>query len=644
MSPIAADSPEPSAWDDACRAAHVLAQDPAGFGGVWLRARSGPVRDRWLAGLRDALTEGASLAKVPLHATDERLLGGLDLAATLRAGRPVAERGILAATDGGIVVLPSAERTEASTAARLAAVLDTGEVAAERDGMALRSPARIGVVALDEGIEPDERLPGALADRLAFHLDLSSIAPGETLAAPIAPVPADGTAAPGTVAVPEDLLEALCGAASAYGIASLRAPILALRVARASASLAGRAAVAPEDAGFAARLVLAPRATRLPAEAADPGEPPDDAPPPPDEREGDGREETSETPPPLDDLVLAAIAAAIPPGLLERLRLASAGGRSGAAGSGAEGRDRRRGRPAGTLRGEPVRGARLNLVETLRAAAPWQPLRRRGSAKSGEASAPHAEVAAAGGPRSTRDRGASFEAPWHGAPQDEEVGRGRTDARTGGATRLAIRRDDLRITRYRRRAETTTVFVVDASGSAAFQRLAEAKGAVELLLADCYARRDRVALLSFRGAGADLLLPPTRSLARAKRCLAALPGGGGTPLAAAIDDATALAETVARAGGSAMLVFLTDGRANVGRDGRGGREGAVADALAAAARLRAGRAASLFIDTSPRPQAGAAEIAAAMGARYLPLPSANAELLSGAVRHEMAAGSRAPGR
>jgi magnesium chelatase subunit D len=291
---------------------------------------------------------------------------------------------------------------------------------------------------------------------------------------------------------------------------------------------------------------------------------------------------------PLNDLVLSATAAAIPAGLLAELRAGPAGRvqAPGQSGSGAEQRDRRRGRPAGSMRGEPTRGARLNVVETLRAAAPWQPMRREGG--------------------------------------------------SGGA-RIAVRRDDFRITRLKRRTETTTVFVVDASGSAAFHRLSDAKGAIELLLADCYVRRDRVALMSFRGTGAELLLPPTRSLTRAKRSLAALPGGGGTPLATAIDEAATLADTIARQGGSAVLVFLTDGRANVARDGAGGRERASTDAISAARRLRSGSATILFIDTSPRPHAPAAAIAAAMGARYVPLPSADPARLSGIVRGELAA-------
>jgi magnesium chelatase subunit D len=194
-----------------------------------------------------------------------------------------------------------------------------------------------------------------------------------------------------------------------------------------------------------------------------------------------------------------------------------------------------------------------------------------------------------------------------------------------------VRRDDFRVRRYKQRSQTTTIFVVDASGSSALHRLAEAKGAVELLLAECYVRRDQVALIAFRGAGAELLLPPTRSLVRAKRSLAGLPGGGGTPLAAGIESARLLAEAVTRRGGFASVVLLTDGRANVARDGAHGRPQAEADALGAARALRVGGVRSLLVDTSPRPQASAEQLAHEMGAVYLALPHADARALSRSV-------------
>ena len=200
------------------------------------------------------------------------------------------------------------------------------------------------------------------------------------------------------------------------------------------------------------------------------------------------------------------------------------------------------------------------------------------------------------------------------------------------APRVRIRTNDFHVARRIQRGRTTTIFAVDASGSSALQRLAEAKGAVELLLAECYVRRDSVAVIAFRGRGSELLLPPTRSLVRAKRSLASLPGGGGTPLAAGMDAALLLALGVRRRGDMPVIVVLTDGRANVARDGRGGRAGADADALLAARAMRAAQLSVLLIDTSPQPQARARELAAAMHARYLPLPYAGAAALSEAVR------------
>ncbi|WP_405234847.1 magnesium chelatase subunit D [Lentisalinibacter orientalis] len=591
-----------AAWSDALRAACLFAMDPAGFGGMNLRAHAGPVRDEWLRVLRSLLPAGTPFRRIPVHVTEARLLGGLDLAATLGQGRPVAESGLLAEADGGVLLLTSAERAERATVAHLTAALDTGRVVLERDGIAARQAARVGIVALDEGLDEDEQPAAALRDRLAFHLDLSAIGYRETREVPAGCTPGRIEAArrvlPGVTA-DERYAEALCGAALALGVDSLRASLLALRAARALAALAGRDEVTDEDAAGAARLVLAPRATRLPQTETEEEERPEDRPEdrepdsPPEERQEEGIPDG-----PLPDQVLEAARAALPAALLDALLAAGGALRSGTAGkAGAVQTSRLRGRPTGARAGELRDGARLNVIETLRAAAPWQPLRR------------------------------------------EETARGRGAAQRGA--RVEVRKSDFRITRFRQRTETTSIFVVDASGSAAMHRLAEAKGAVELLLADCYVRRDRVALIAFRGAGAELLLPPTRSLVRAKRGLAQLPGGGGTPLAAAIDSSLTIAEAARRRGETPLVVFLTDGRANVGRDGVGGRTRAREDALQAARSLRVAALSTLVIDTSPRARPDARELAEAMAARYLPLPQADAAALSRAVRQEgeLAAGA-----
>ena len=141
--------------------------------------------------------------------------------------------------------------------------------------------------------------------------------------------------------------------------------------------------------------------------------------------------------------------------------------------------------------------------------------------------------------------------------------------------------------RFKQRSGTTTIFVVDASGSRRSHRLAEAKGAVELLLADCYVRRDQVALIAFRGRGAEMLLPPTRSLARAKRSLA---GAAGRRRHAARRRDRRGRRAGRRgpppAAARRLVVLLTDGRANIARDGTAGRAAAETDALDAARAVR----------------------------------------------------------
>jgi magnesium chelatase subunit D len=575
------------AWSDAVTAAQLFAVDSIGTG-VLVRSRAGPVRDRWLAILRAALPPSHPLKHLPLRIADGRLLGGLDLNATLLAGCPVAERGLLAETDGGVLLIAMAERLSSATTVHITAAMDAHQTVVERDGLSLRMPARFGVIALDEGLE-DEFSPAALRDRLAFHVDLNDMPlrdADEVESNGAAIVAARGRLP--SFRVNDAQIEAISAAAGALGIVSLRAPLLAIRVACASAALSGHVAIEQDDIALAARLVLAPRALVFP-EANETDRP--EQPPEPQSEQSEGDDAPDEEKPDidraLDEVMLAAVQAALPPDVLAALR-ASAGrprGRSQGK-AGALQKSGKRGRPAGVLRGELRAGARLNLIETLRAAAPWQPLRRREAAATGAESA---------------------------------------------RPRVLIRKDDFRISRFKQRAESATIFVVDASGSAALHRLAEAKGAVELLLADCYIRRDQVALIAFRGSIAELLLPPTRSLARAKRSLAGLPGGGGTPLAAGLDAAFSLSDSVRRRGQTPTIILLTDGRANIARDGGQGRPRAEEDAMSAARQLRAAGITTVLVDTSPRPGALAENFAREMGARYLPLPHADATTLSKAI-------------
>jgi len=584
-----------SPWERANYAAALFAVDPTSCG-VRLRAGPGPARDAWLEALRNCLPEPAPLRRVPLGIGDDRLLGGLDLSETLRLGRPIFDAGLMAQADGCVLMFAMADRLSSSAAARIVSVMDNGEISVERDGLARRMPARVGVVALDEGLGDDEHPPPALLDRLALYVDLDGVSYASIGSQLFTRDEiADARTLLPSIVTDDKAIEALVVIAAQLGVASLRAPLKALIVARAACALRGGARVDENDIAAAVSYVLAPRAIRIPAGAEDQEEfeeeqPQTQVPPPPDQERDSSldqdRHDVSSMK--LEDLVLEATKASIPKNLFAFMGASptfrAKAERVGKAGAIAP--SSRRGRPIGARPGS-LRDGRLGLIDTMRAAAPWQKIRR------------------------------SMEA--------------RADARP-----ILLRPEDFRIVRFRGHRETTAIFVVDASGSSAMARLPEVKGAIELLLADCYVRRDSVALVAFRGTTAEIVLPPTRSLTRAKRMLAGLPGSGGTPLACGLDAALTLAESVRRRGSSPLLVLMTDGRANICRNGASGRTQAMQDALRSGTQLRAAGISSLAIDTSPALQTQANPpvllLAQAMNARYLKLPHVDAVHVSNAVR------------
>jgi magnesium chelatase subunit D len=506
--------------NDAAIAAALFAGDPAGFGGIVLRG-DGPLRDELIQGL--AAIFGVRARRLARTVDVEALEGGLDLAATLATGKPVRSAGLLDRFD--VLIVAGAERIEAAVAARLGQAIDAGDVA---------------LVLIDDGVD-DEQVPASLAERCAFWTDANM--PAETIGQ--------------NTDSKSDPVPVIAATALAFGVGSARAQLFAVRAARALG-----------DVETAARIVLGPRATELP--------------PPPEERTQDapqrdpGEAGDQDAVGPIEDRVIEAVRASLPPDVIAAIGKTRG---NGGAGAGAKRKSIARGRALASRAGMPRGGKRLALVDTLRAAAPWQRVRR-----------------------------------------------------DGDDTRVHIRKSDLRIKRFEDRAEAVTIFAVDASGSAAAARLGEAKGAVEVLLAEAYVKRTQVALIAFRGEGAELLLPPTRSLTRARRALGDLPGGGGTPLASGIDAARELAEVVKAKGRTPFVVLLTDGRGNIARDGTPGRPQATADAAVAAKRLAATGIASVCVDTAARPRPEAAALAAAMAGRYLALPHAGAHVIGAAVK------------
>ena len=532
-------------WHHATRALQLLGLDPA-LGGICIRARSGPVRAR----LTTMITSDARRLHPAI--SDEALFGGLDLSATLASGHMIREKGLLETP--GTLVLAMAERATTGLAARLAVALDRG-------------PDHT-LIALDEGAEPDECLNPKLAERLAFRVDLSDCALQD-----ITETPPTTAIDPGRVIVPADLIEQLTRIAHELGIDSMRAPLFALRAARANAALMGRTKITAEDVEIACTLTFAHRATRLPEPETQDEEPP--APPPDQSEDSNGPEDSLDLP---DELLLEAVRAMLPDNLLEQLAAQKARAGRGN-GTGAARKGNRRGRPLPSRAGRISDGARIDIIGTLRAAAPWQTIRRNATGREG----------------------------------------------------LHIRPDDIRIKRFEEKSDRLLIFTVDASGSSALTRLAEAKGAVELLLAQAYARRDHVALVAFRGTEAELLLPPTRSLVQTKRRLAALPGGGGTPLAAGMVTAFEQAVQATRRGMTPTIAILTDGRANIALDGSADRKQAALDAQQIARVLRAHGTDAIVIDTGNRPEPALRNLAQTLNAAYLPLPRADAERLSKSV-------------
>ena len=242
------------AWTRACLALDLLGIDPAGLGGLRLRARAGPVRDRFLAAVPAALAPRPCRRLHP-GISDEALFGDVDHLASLAAGALIRTHGLIGAEPLALI-LPMAERAEAGLAARLATMVEAGHC----------------LLALDEGDGDDTALAPALAERLALHIDLDGLPQGDCPAIDAPDLHAARALLP-RVRTDTAALRALTELAAQLGIGSLRTPWLALRAARAAAARAGRDVIAEADLLIAAALVLGPRAVAVPPLDA-PEEPP----------------------------------------------------------------------------------------------------------------------------------------------------------------------------------------------------------------------------------------------------------------------------------------------------------------------------------------------------------------------------------
>ena len=474
--------------------------------------------------------------QVPLNVMEDRLIGSADLEESVKTGKTVFSPGLLAKAHRGVLYVDDINLLDEETANILLGVVTEGYVTVEREGISLRYPCKPLLIATfnpDEGELRDhllDRISVALsadAEKLDISqrveavdsvLDFSSSGPQKSKNAETALQEAieneddlktaivfareyikDLTIAPSQV-------QYLCEEAIRAGCQGHRAEIFAVEVARASAALEGRQ-VTSEDLKLAVKLAIAPRGTFIntPMDEDEMMPPPPPPPPPPqmDEQNEDGedqedQEDEEEQQEPDDDeedqsdapdvpevpqeFMFDADATPMDPDLIEfasRERNGKGGGR-GLIFSQDRGRYIKPMLPKGKV-------VRLAVDATLRASAPYQKSRRE------------------------RAIGTKYES------------RG-----------VHIENSDVRIKKMARKAGSLIIFVVDASGSMALNRMNAAKGAAVSLLTEAYQSRDQISLIPFQGEVADVLLPPTKSITMARKRLEQMPCGGGSPLAHAI--------------------------------------------------------------------------------------------------------------
>jgi magnesium chelatase subunit D len=619
-------------WLDALRAASLLAIDPIGLRGIVVRGGRTPVRDQWLQMGRSLLGTESFEARVPLNVDSPALVGGLDLLQTMRTGQTCWAPGLFERAENGLLIFPMVEQLAPDIAALVGRTIEERQSRTIRDGVTHVVPTKFVAIALDESSREEPIQRNALIEQLAMVIDLSGVSLSDAKSAvPDQALIQDARNRLAAVQTHDEDIRAVCDSALQFGVRGMTGVVRAVRVACASAALSGYQRISEADLQLAARLVLADRATRVPdesapessttqsqeslADAAGDPKPQNESEvrcdPPPEhgaradlsqptrdeqtDQQNSTNDATNDASAARSEMMIEAIQAVLPASLLSSLESITPGAgrttRQPAQGRfGQRAISLRRGRPIGVQRGRPGAGVQLSLLHTLRAAIPHQRARR------------------------------------------EQTVKGTVKRSMPSAMKIDIRPGDFRIRRYQHSVGTQTIFVVDASGSAAVHRLAEAKGAVELLLADCYIRRDTVALIAFRGEGAQLLLPPTRSLTRAKRELARLPGGGGTPMAAGLRLGATLADQANRDGQSPVVVILTDGRANVALDGTHSRALAVEQSLQVAQMMATMPLQAMVVDTSARRADAAPALALAMGGQCMALPYADAAALSSMVR------------